>query len=112
ALHVAILGTGMAAVLRVNGIGRLPAFVGTLIAVTALFRGPLLAGVDHPAFLCAMAWSPWVLFCWQRATTGATTGATLRWTAGVAAASALQWVAGYPDFPLDFAALLGLVALV
>ncbi len=107
-LHVAILGTGIATLLRLHGLGRMVAFVATLIAVAALFRGPLEAGVDHPSFLAAMAWSPWVLVCWQRAMTGA----TLRWTAGVAVASALQWVAGYPDFPLDFAVLLGVIALV
>ncbi|HEV7732152.1 MAG TPA: YfhO family protein [Candidatus Binatia bacterium] len=107
-LHVAILGTGVAAVLRLHGIGRLPALVATLVAVAVLLRGPLLAAVDHPSFLACMAWSPWVLFCWERAMTGS----ARRWTAGIAFASAMQWVAGYPDFPLDFAVLLGVVALV
>ncbi len=107
-LHTAILGTGMAALLRLNGIGRLPAFVATLVALAALLRGPLLAAVDHPSFLACMAWSPWVLVCWQRAMTGSVG----RWTAGIAMVTALQWVAGYPDFPLDFAVMMGVVALV
>ncbi|HEV7732151.1 MAG TPA: YfhO family protein [Candidatus Binatia bacterium] len=108
ALHVAILGTGISALLRPQGVGPVPAVVATLVVTAVVMRGPLLAGVDHPSFLAATAWFPWMLYCWRRAVTGR----MLPWSAGVALCYAMQWFAGYPDFPFDFVVLFALVALL
>ncbi len=108
ALHVFILGAGVSALLRPQSVGPVAAVIATLVVTAIVLRGTLLAGVDHPSFLAATAWFPWMLFCWRCAMTGR----MLPWSAGVALCYAMQWLVGYPDFPFDFAVLFAVVALI
>jgi hypothetical protein len=106
--HVFLLTLGFTLYGRRHGIGRTAAGLAALVAVVGILRGPLLAGVDHPAFLGCVAWVPWLLLCWERALTDP----PARWIACFAVCAALQWVAGYPDFAIDLPVLLGVMALV
>jgi Bacterial membrane protein YfhO len=108
ALHAGLLAGGLAAYLRGHDVGPAAAGVGALVAVVGVFHGPMLAGIDHPSFLAATAWIPWMLLAWERAVRSR----SARWTAALALAAAMQWLAGYPDFALDTPVLLGLVALL
>lgn len=108
AFHILILTWGMTTYLRHHGIGRLAAGVAALSAITAVFRGLMLSGVDHPSFLAAVAWIPAMLLCWERAVR---TGAA-RWVGCLGLVVAAQWLSGYPDFALDVPVLLGVMALV
>ncbi len=106
--HVFLLAWGLTLYGRRHGIGRTAAGLAALVCVVGIFRGPLLAGVDHPAFLACAAWVPWLLLCWERALRDP----PARWIACFALCAALQWVAGYPDFSVDLPVLLGVMALV
>jgi hypothetical protein len=98
----------MTAYLRHHGIGRFAAGLGALLALAGVFRGPMLAAVDHPPYLGSVAWLPWLLLCWEHAIRTD----LLRGIAGFSLASAAQWYAGYPDYGLDLPVLLGVMALV
>jgi hypothetical protein len=106
--HVFLLAWGLTLYGRRHGIGRTAAGLAALVSVVGIFRGPLLAGVDHPAFLACAAWTPWLLLCWERALRDP----PARWIACFALCAALQWTAGYPDFSVDLAIFLGVMALV
>jgi len=108
ASHVFLLTLGMTAYLRRHGIGRFAAGLAALLAVAVLFRGPMLAAVDHPQFLGCTVWIPWVLLCWEHAIRTH----MRRGIAGFALAAAAQWCAGYPDFGLDLPVVVGVMALV
>jgi hypothetical protein len=107
-IHIFLLTLGMTAYLRHHGIGRFAAGLGALLALAGVFRGPMLASVDHPPYLGSTAWLPWLLLCWEHAIRTH----TLRGIAGLALAAAGQWYAGYPDYGMDVPVLLGLMALI
>ncbi len=106
-VHIFILTLGSIWYGRRHGIGRLGAGLAALLAVSGILRGPLLVGVDHPAFLGAMAWVPIVFYCWERAVAGPAP----RWIGGFAMAAGMQWLAGYPDFAFDLPVVLAVMAL-
>lgn len=108
ALHVFLLAWGMTAYLGARGIGPVIAGVASLLALSAVFRGTMLTGVDHPSFIACVAWLPLMLLFWERAVRERKP----RFVGLLALAVAAQWLAGYPDFTIDAAVMLGLVALI
>ena len=108
ALHVLIFGIGMLAYLRRHGIGRAAGMVGVLLAAAGYFTEPALAAIDHPNFISCVAWLPVMLLCWEHAVDGR----SWRWVGLLGLATGAQWLAGYPDYPMDSAVLLGTIALV
>jgi hypothetical protein len=108
AFNVLVLAWGTAVYLRAQGIGPLPAFLAILVIVAGVLTSYGMVGADHPNFVASIAWVPWILLAWQRATER---GAR-PWLGLAALAVAAEWLGGYPDFPLDTAVLLAVVALV
>jgi hypothetical protein len=108
AFNILVLAWGTVAYLRTHGVGPLPATVALLVAVDGCFSSYGMVGFDHPNFIASVAWVPWILLAWER-----TVARGVRpWLGLTALAVAAQWLAGYPDFPLDTAVLLGVIALV
>lgn len=108
AVHILILAWGTVAYLGHHAIGRLAASLAVLITLAGLFTGAAAAGIDHPSFLANLAWLPVLLLCWQHAVER---GAA-PWLGWFGLAAGAQWLAAYPDFPMDTAVLLGIVAVV
>jgi Bacterial membrane protein YfhO len=108
-LHIFILALGMLLYLRRHGIGRVPALVGILSAVAVTFRGSFLIGVDHPCYLAAVAYVPWLLLFTEQVVEGPGVRRAIGW---LAATMAMLWLTGYPDFGLDLFVLLMLTALL
>ena len=108
AVHALVLTLGFIRYGHRHGIERAGAGLAALVTVAGVLRGPLRVGVDHPAFLAAVAWIPWLLYCFERALDGT----ARRWVACFAVVAALQWLAGYPDFGFDLAVLLFVVAVL
>jgi len=108
AFNILVLAWGTAAYLRAHGIGPLAAALAVLVTVDGVFMSYSMVGFDHPNFLGSVAWIPWLLLAWERAVER---GAR-PWLGLAALAVAAQWLAGYPDFPLDTAVLLAVVAVV
>lgn len=106
--HVLVLAWGTLAYLRRHAIPRAAAGLGVLVAVAGVLTGSSRAGVDHPAFLGSVAWVPIMLLAWERAVAER----VRPWLGVLALAYAMQWLAGYPEFPMDTPILIGLVALV
>jgi hypothetical protein len=107
-VHVFILALGTLPYLRRRGIGRPAAALAALVAVAGYFTAPDFTAVDHPNFISCMAWFPAMLLCFERAVEEN----RWRWVGLLALAAGAQWFAGYPDFPMDSAVLLGTIALV
>jgi hypothetical protein len=106
-VHVFLMTWGFCAYLRRYGVPRPAAVLAAWLTVAGVFRGPLLSGVDHPQFLYSAAWVPIVLLAWERAIETR----RARWVGWLALAVAGQWLSGYPDPPLHFPVLLGVMAL-
>jgi hypothetical protein len=107
AFHVALLAWGAARYLRRHAIGSLAAAAVPFVAVAGLFAGPSRCGYDHPSFVASVAWVPWILLAAERAVADG-----LRpWAGWLAAAAGMQWLTGYPDFPMDVAPLVAVVVL-
>ncbi len=108
AVNLLILAWGVVVYLRKHDVGRPAAVLAFSVSVAGCFTSYASVGLDHPNFLASMAWLPWMLFCLERAyEKGARP-----WLGLFALTSALQWLAGYPDFPIDTAVLLGAMAWV
>jgi hypothetical protein len=107
AFHLLLLGCGMIFYLRAHGVPRAFAAGAIVVTVAGVFTGPGQLGIDHPNFLGSVAWIPWLLICFERALVR-----PRPWLALLAIAYAFQWLAGYPDFGLDTAVLLGVIALL
>lgn len=108
AFNVLVLAWGTTAYLRAHGIGPWPAVVAVLVTVNGVFTSYSYVGYDHPNFLGSVAWLPWILLAWERAIERG----PRPWLGLTALGVAALWLAGYPDFPLDFSVLLGVMALV
>lgn len=108
AFHVFVLAWGTAVYLREHEIDGLAAVLAVLVTVDGVFMSYSMVGYDHPNFLASVAWIPWILLAWERTLTRG----VRPWLGITAAFVALLWLAGYPDFPMDFSVLLGTVALV
>lgn len=107
AFNCFVLAWGAIAYLRSHGIPRWGGVVAAWIATAGVFNTPSLAGIDHPHYLAGVAWMPWILLCWERASTIA----VRPWLGWLGLVLAAQWFAGYPVFAMDSAVLLGIVAL-
>lgn len=106
-LHALVLCWATITYLRSHGVPRICGAVGATVALSGVFSGWNYAGLNHPNFPATMAWIPILLLCFDRAIR------TPRpWLGFMAIAYAMQWLAGYPDFPLDMSVVLGIVALL
>ena len=103
--HVLIFAWATIAYLRRHRIPRLGGAFATFVALGALCTAPGGAIFDHPNYIATVAWCPAVLVCWEKSLRGGG-----RWVIACGFASAMQWLAGYPDFVLDTAIFLGLAA--
>ena len=104
AIHYAWLALGMVRLLgRANISPACGAFAALIVLADPVDAGP---DADHPTFLAAVSWFPWALYALDGAFEK-----PLRWLPLLAVAFAAQWYAGYPEFPIDSALLLGVVAL-
>lgn len=108
AFHFVVLGWGTLAYLRGFGVPRAFGCLAFFVTVAGVFTGASQGGVDHPNFLGSMVWIPALLICFD----GAVRRDVRPWLGLFALAYAVQWLVGYPDFPLDTAVLLGVVALL
>lgn len=108
AFNVFVLAWGTAAYLREHEIGGSSALLAVLVTVDGVFMSYSMVGFDHPNFLASVAWLPWVLLAWGRTLTHG----VRPWLGVTALFVALLWLAGYPDFAMDFSVLLATVALV
>lgn len=108
AFHVFVLAWGTAAYLREHDVDGLGAVLAVLVTVDGVFMSYSMVGFDHPSFLGSVAWIPWILLAWERSITHG----PRPWLGLAALGVAALWLAGYPDFPIDFSVLLGVIALV
>jgi hypothetical protein len=108
AFHVALLALGSVLYLRRHGVPAWAAAVVPLATVAGLATAISGSGYDHPSFVASTAWLPWMLLLAERGVDGSARRAV--GLLGLVVGS--QWLAGYPDFPLDTAIVLGVVALV
>src|SRR5437762_2456248 len=104
-LHIAAYILLTLVYLTRRGHGLPSAGVAAALATAGVFRGAAGAGIDHPPFLFSVTYLPAVLLAWDgigARRPGAE--ALLALLAGV------QWLPGYPEFPLETAVVLVLVA--
>lgn len=106
ALHIAGFCVGMVLYLRSLGVALAPAAVGAFLGVVWFFESAGGAATNQAHYCFEYAWVPAILLAWKRFAEGSA-------RAGVALPLlvAAQWLPGYPEFPMDTAVLLGLVAL-
>jgi hypothetical protein len=104
--HVLLLAWGVIAYLGTEAVPRWAAAAAALVAVAGVLEARGVA-LDHPNFIACVAWVPLQLLCWRNAVARGR-----RWLAALALAVAMPWLAGYPDFPMDGAVLLAVVAAV
>jgi hypothetical protein len=71
------------------------------------FKSTILAANHHPNQLGSVAWIPWIFWLAERAAKTRRRGPI----AALGSAVALQLLAGYPEFPLHTAMLLGIASL-
>ncbi|MGH7893432.1 MAG: YfhO family protein, partial [Candidatus Binatia bacterium] len=108
AFHLGVLGVGAAVYLRRHAVPGWAAAIVPAVSLAGLATGLTHSGYDHPNFLASVAWLPWMLV----AVEGGARDGLRPWAGVLALLVAGQWLAGYPDFPMDAAVLLGVVALV
>ncbi len=108
AVNLLVLGWGTVAYLRRHGVARPAALLAVLVAVLGCFSSWSRVGMDHPNFLASVAWVPWIALAWENAVTHG----SRPWLGWMAMAVLVQCLAGYLEFPLVTAVLLGAMALV
>ena len=99
--HLGVLSLGMLLWARQHGADAAGGILAALVASAGVIH-PLAVTNNHPSFLFCLAWTPWIV----RAVERALADGGRRQIAAAAVFVALQWLAGYPDFPLDVAVLL------
>ncbi len=102
--HQVLLAVGGLLFLRSQGIGLLGAFTG---AAFLAFNSTILAANHHPNQLASVAWIPWIFWLADRVAKTRRHGPI----AALGAVFALQLLAGYPEFPLQTALLIGVAAI-
>ena len=107
AVNLFILAWGTVVYLGRHRVARPFALLAVLVAAFGCFSGWSRAGMDHPNFLASIAWVPWIAFAWENAVER---GAS-PWLGWMALAVLAQWLAGYPEFPMATAVLLGAMGL-
>ncbi len=108
AVNLLVLGWGSVAYLRRHSVPRPAAMLAVVVAVLGCFSSWSRAGMDHPNFLASVAWVPWIALAWEKAVAQG----VRPWLGWMAAAVLVQCLAGYLEFPLVTAVLLGAMALV
>ncbi|MEZ4219226.1 MAG: hypothetical protein R3E88_22370 [Myxococcota bacterium] len=105
-LHVVGFCVGLVAYLRAQGIALAAAAVGAFLGIAWFFESAGGAATNQAHYCFEIAWVPAILLAWHRFAGGSA-------RAGVALPLlvAAQWLPGYPEFPMDTAVLLGIVAL-
>ncbi len=101
--HQLLLAVGGLLFLRSQGIAAFGAFAG---AAFLAFNSTLLGANHHPNQLASVAWIPWVFWLAVCVARSQRRGPI----AALGAVFALQLLAGYPEFPLQTAMLLGIAA--
>jgi len=107
AFHVFIYFLATLAYLGDHGISAPARVVGAFVGMAGILLGPGSGGgLAQPQFFAGAAWFPVLLLCWDRAQRR---GAA-PWLGLLSLAVAGQWYSGYPDFAMDTAVVLGVVA--
>jgi hypothetical protein len=83
------------------GIGLAGAAAGAAIASACLFNGVGFGGADHPLYLYAVVYLVAILLAWEAIDAGKAWAA-----AALALCATVQWLPGYPEFPVESALLL------
>ena len=107
ALHFVVLFWGATAYVRHRG---MPRAVGALPGAVAWGANLIRPGVDHPSHIASLALVPALLVCVENAAAAAGRG-WRRWVAAAAALYALEWLAGYPDYPLNTAVVVAILGV-
>lgn len=105
-LHIVGFCVGMVWYLRDRGLGLLASCPAAFLGVVWFFESAGGAATNQAHYTFEYAYVPVIFLAWSRFSEGS------RW-AGLAlpVLLCLQWLPGYPEFPMDTAALLGLVVL-
>ena len=103
-VHQILLAIGGLIFLRSQGVGGFGAFAG---AAFLAFNSAILAANYHPNQLGSVAWIPWIFWLADRVARSPKRGPI----AALGIAFALQLLAGYPEFPLQTAMLLGIASI-
>lgn len=106
-LHITVFTTLFVAYLRRCGVGLLPACLGALLAVAWFFEAAGGAATNQPHYLFEFTWVPGILLAWHELVRGRRGAALL-----LPLLVCVQWLPGYPEFPIDTAVLLGCIALL
>ena len=83
------------------GIGLPGAAAGAALASACLFNGVGFGGADHPLYLFGVVYLAAILLAWEAIDAGKAWAA-----AALALCAAVQWLPGYPEFPVESALLL------
>lgn len=102
-----LIAFGLLSYLRWHGVGRPAAIIATPVVLATVMRGFFHAGVDHPHFAAGVAWFAMSLAVAERA--GAHGGI---WIPTLALASAISWLVGNPELPMDALILIPLVTVM
>jgi hypothetical protein len=109
AVHLFVYFAATLAYLAAHGVAAPARIAGALVGLGGMLLGPGSAGgLDQPQFFAGAAWFPALLLCWDRAQRRR----LAPWLGLFALAAAGQWFSGYPDFAMDTAVVLGVIAVV
>ncbi|MBI3741160.1 MAG: YfhO family protein, partial [Chloroflexi bacterium] len=108
-LHLAWVALGMYFFLRALQLQPASAFLG---AFAFACGGFFYARLVHLTILATAAWLPWIFWAWEKFERATDRTTRVRWFALLGALSAVQLVAGHPQFALFTAALLGAYSVV
>lgn len=89
------------------GIGLVPAAAGGVLTAATVYNGLANVAADHPHCAMAVPWVVAMLLAWERVVARRPSGLV-----AFAGAYAALWFIGYPEFPLDAAALFAVMALL
>jgi hypothetical protein len=107
-LHVCLAGWGAYLAARRSGRSHGGALIG---AMTFALGGFVVAHRSHLSILTVAAWLPWLFWLTEGLLAAEGSRARWRWAAGLAAATALQFLGGHPQIALLSLMAVGLCAL-
>ena len=100
-LHLAVFILLTLVYLAREEVGLSAASVGAAIAVSSVFNGVALTGIDSPHFLYSVTYLPAILLAWDGIVDGRPGAAP-----ALAVLAGVQWLPGYPEFPMETAVVL------
>ncbi|HZR84457.1 MAG TPA: YfhO family protein [Candidatus Binatia bacterium] len=110
--HVFVLSWAMVAYLSAYVPSPWARAAGVAVALGGIPWAPGAGGgMDAPGFVGGTAWFAVLVLCWDRAVAAGGARGGTRWMGLLALAAAGQWFSGYPDFAMDAAVLLAILAL-